>query len=118
MVNPDRYKKLKNNLSEYELPEILAYIPTPTEIEYKRGYIQRYFVQKSNDINSYIFEVSKYNFASLQISPYFTIVAILWKISGNPTEIMDANSKSIKIGNKTIPSLHKYLQNTLQFSKQ
>jgi hypothetical protein len=54
----------------------------------------------------------------LQISPYFTIVAILWKISGNPTEIMDANSKSIKIGNKTIPSLHKYLQNTLQFSKQ
>jgi hypothetical protein len=31
---------------------------------------------------------------------------------------MDANSKSIKIGNKTIPSLHKYLQNTLQFSKQ
>jgi hypothetical protein len=46
MINPDRYKKLKNNLSEYELPEILAYIPAPTEIEYKRGYIQRYFVQK------------------------------------------------------------------------
>ena len=45
MINPDRYKKLNNNLSEYELPEILAYIPTPTEIEYKRGYIQRYFVQ-------------------------------------------------------------------------
>ena len=58
MINPDRYKKLKNNLSEYELPEILAYIPAPTEIEYKRGYIQRYFVQKSNDINSYIFEIS------------------------------------------------------------
>jgi hypothetical protein len=118
MISTDRYKKLNNNLSEYNLPEISAYIPAPTEIEYKRGYIQRYFVQKSNDINSYIFEVNKYNFASLQINPYFTIVAILWKISGKPDEIMDANSKSIKIGNKTIPSLHKYLQNTLQFSKQ
>ena len=118
MINPDRYNQLNNNLSEYNLPEILAHIPSPTEIEYKRGYIQRYFVQKSNDMDSYIFEVSKYKFASLQISPYFTIVAILWKISGNPTERMDANSKSIKIGNKTIPSLHKYLQNTLQFSKQ
>ena len=118
MINPDRYNQLNNNLSEYNLPEILAHIPSPIEIEYKRGYIQRYFVQKSNDMDSYIFEVSKYKFASLQISPYFTIVAILWKISGNPTEIMDANSKSIKIGNKTIPSLHKYLQNTLQFSKQ
>jgi len=118
MINTDRYKKVKGNLSEYELPEILAYIPTPTEIEYKRGYIQRYFVQKSNDINSYIFEVNKNSFGTLIVSPYFTVVAILWKISGNPTEIMDANSKSIKIGNKTIPSLHKYLQNTLQFSKQ
>jgi hypothetical protein len=118
MINPDRYKKLNSNLSEYNLPEIVAYIPAPTEIEYKRGYIQRYFVQKSNDINSYIFEVSKHSFTSLQINPYFTIVAILWKISGNPNEIMDANGKSIKIGNKTIPSLHKYLQNTLQFSKQ
>lgn len=118
MISTDRYKKLNNNLSEYNLPEIAAYIPAPTEIEYKNGYIRRYFVQKSNDINSYIFEVNKYNFASLQINPYFTIVAILWKISGKPDEIMDANSKSIKIGNKTIPSLHKYLQNTLQFYKQ
>lgn len=115
MINPDRYKKLNNNLSEYDLPEILAYIPVLTEIEYKRGYIQRYFVQKSNDINSYIFEVSKYSFATFTSNPYFTIVAILWKISGKPDEMMDANSKSIKIGNKTIPSLHKYLQNTLQF---
>ena len=65
MINPDRYKKLNNNLSEYDLPEILAHIPSPTEIEYKRGYIQRYFVQKSNDIDSYIFEISKYKFASL-----------------------------------------------------
>ena len=64
MISTDRYKNLNNNLSEYNLPEILAYMPSPTEIEYKRGYIQRYFVQKSNDTNSYIFEVSKYNFTS------------------------------------------------------
>jgi len=43
---------------------------------------------------------------------------IRWRISGNTNEISDSNSKSIQIGMKSISSLHLYLPNTLQFSKQ
>jgi hypothetical protein len=31
------------------IPTINAHIPTPTEFDYKRGFIERYFVQKVND---------------------------------------------------------------------
>ena len=116
MISTTRYIKIHSNLSEFDLPEIIPYIPTPTDSDYKKGYIKRYFVQKSNDADSYIFEINPDAFTQYSINPYFKIVSILWKITGNG--ISDANGKSIKIGNKTIPSLYKYLQNTLQFSKQ
>jgi hypothetical protein len=116
MISTTRYIKIHNNLSEFDLPEIIPYIPTPTDSDYKKGYIKRYFIQKSNDSDSYIFEINSDGFTQYSINPYFKVVSILWKISGN--EISGANGKSIKIGNKTIPALHKYLQDTLQFSKQ
>jgi hypothetical protein len=118
MISTTRYIDIHKNLSEFDLPEIIPHIPTPTDSDYKRGYIKRYFIQKSNDVDSYIFEINSDGFTQYSINPYFKIVSILWKISGNGNEISDANGKSIKIGNKTIPSLYKYLQNPLQFSKQ
>ena len=118
MISTTRYNKLNTNLSEFELPEIISYIPVPEDNDYKRGYIKRYFIQKSNDIDSYIFEVSSDRFTEYSMTPYFTIVSIFWKISGiNNNEISEANFKSIRIGCKTLPSLFKYLQNHLQFVK-
>ena len=117
MVSTTRYKKINTNLTEFELPEVISYLPQPTDVEYKRGYIKRYFVQKANDVDSYIFEVSSDSFTEYTINPYFTIVSILWKISGNHTEISESNMKSVKLGCETMPMLYKYLQNPLQFVK-
>ena len=117
-VNTFRYNKIQTNLSEYKLPEIITHIPSPTENDYKRGYIKRYFIQKSNDGAGYIYEIDSFGLLNFKISPYFNTIVIPWRISGTKDEISQSNSKSIRIGMKTIPSLHLYLPNTLQFSKQ
>ena len=117
-VNTFRYKKIHSNLSEYKLPEIITYVPNPLEADYKRGYIKRYFIQKANDAAGYIYEIDSFSFLNFKISPYFNVIMILWRVSGTNDEISQSNSKSIRIGMKTIPSLHLYLPNTLQFSKQ
>jgi hypothetical protein len=118
MVSTSKYKQLKNNLSEFSLPEIITYIPSPDKNDYIRGYIRRYFIQRANDVKGYIYEISSNSFTEYSISPHFTVIMIHWRISGTTEQISDSNSKSIKIGMESIPSLHLYLPNTLQFSKQ
>ena len=117
MVSAFKYKQLKNNLSEFSLPEVITYVPTPDANDYLRGYIRRYFIQRANDVTGYIYEISGNSFTTYSISPHFTVIMINWRISGTLEEISDSNSKSIRIGMQSIPSLHLYLPNTLQFSK-
>jgi hypothetical protein len=117
-VNTARYQKVHGNLSEYELPEIITHVPAPTVEDYKRGYIKRYFIQKANDAEGYIYEINSFGLLDFKVSPYFNSIVIRWRISGTNEEISESNSKSIRIGMKSIPSLHLYLPNTLQFSKQ
>ena len=117
MVSTTRYKTINTNLSEFDLPEIISYLANPTDNDYKTGYIKRYFVQRANDTDSYIFEISSESYTDFSINPYFTITSILWKISVNHTDISNANLKSIKLGCQKIPNLYKYLQNPLQFVK-
>jgi hypothetical protein len=117
-VNKYRYDRINNNISEYELPEIITHVPTPTNDDYKRGFIKRYFIQKANDATGYIYEIDSLSFLNFKISPFFNVVIIRWRISGNSDEIKESNYNSIKIGMKTISSLHLYLPNLLQFCKQ
>jgi hypothetical protein len=117
-ISAFKYNKLKVDVLEYKLPDIITNVPNPTSDDYKNGYIRRYFIQKANDNTAYIYEVDSSNFLDFQLSPYFKAVMINWRISGSNDEISQSNSKSIQIGMKTISSLHLYLPNTLQFSKQ
>lgn len=118
MVSTYKYKKLKNNLSEFTLPEIITHIPTPDKNDYLRGYIRRYFIQRANDKKGYIYEISTNAFTTFSINPHFTVIVMNWRISGTSKEISESNSNAIRIGMEQIPSLHLYLPNTLQFSKQ
>jgi hypothetical protein len=102
------------------LPETLkidVYIPNPSENDYSVGYIERYFVQKTNDINSFIYEVSEHFKQTIMSNPLYSITKIKWKITGTPQQIMDANKKSIDYVVDNIPKLKAYLPNLLQFAK-
>lgn len=129
MSNSDSYKKLKKN-SFFNLREtVKTNIPKPTQIDYKKGWIQRFFVQKTNDKTAPIHEVDSAQYSILASRPIFTLVSIRWRISGPKDtqydsigNIMDkgvkeSNRIAISLVSDKIPNLKMYLPNLLQFHK-
>jgi hypothetical protein len=114
-----RYKLIKRKTDGLlKIPQITTAIPTPTEKDYINGYIVRYFIQKANDLNSFIFEVDSKQFSKLQNSEIYSNVSLDWRIKGDPNEIKKSNSASVRIASQTIPKIQLYLPNLLQFYKK
>ena len=125
-----RYRQLSNNVSKFREVKIKAHIPKPEDVDYRRGFITRYFIQKVNDTNSQIFEVSSDNFSSYKENPFWNAVSIRWKISGltqtqfnddgsiKELSVSESNSRSITTVKTVIPNLKLYLPNLSQFFKK
>jgi len=123
----DKYKELTSNfrLDIKRVPK--SHIPVPNERDYKRGYIVRYFVQKTNDKFSPIFEVNSIEHSRLRRSDIFTTTSLRWRISGPPNTIYNlhdelkdmgvnkSNEISIQIASDNLTKLNLYLPNKLQF---
>jgi hypothetical protein len=116
-MNIDRYKSITNLPNEYRLEKIPAHIPEPKDFDYKRGYIARYFVQKSNDITSPVFEISSSTFTNLSNNSFYKTVTLDWRLNGTVEQIKESNFKSVKIAAKQLSAVQLYLPNLLQFYK-
>jgi hypothetical protein len=97
--------------------QIVAYIPVLTEVDYKRGYISRYFIQRANDMAGRITEINEIAFSKFVNTPFYTAITLDWKVTGSDDEIKDCNFKSIKFVLKQMPKIQMYLPNLLQFRK-
>jgi hypothetical protein len=117
MIQIFRYNKIVDSLSEFIVPDIKTFVPSPTDDDYKRGYIVRYFVQKVNDENSYIYEIDNRFFNAYNSKPFFKTTKLDWKISGSDEDIKKSNEKSIRFASSNMKSLKFYLPNLLQFRK-
>lgn len=114
----DRYNKIVDLPKDFNQIKIVPYIPSPTDIDYKRGYIVRYFVQKANDINSVIYEIRKKSTAKLSQNSFYNITSLDWRIIGDVDDVKKSNSASVRIASQTIPKIQLYLPNLLQFHKK
>jgi hypothetical protein len=118
-INISRYKRvLEDDPNEFSIPALQASIPSPTSDDYKKGYLQRYFIQKSNDDSAYIYEVEKYYYTDILTNPFLKGVTLKWKISGIGEEVRQMNRKSVTYASKDMKSLPLYLPNHLQFHKE
>ena len=63
-----------------DLGKVSIYFPSPTDQDYERGTIKRYFVKDRR--NSMIKEVDQVTFKKLRVVPVFTRLQITWKIIG------------------------------------
>jgi len=126
----DRYNKL--TAGKYDLgvnKKVKTHIPKPTEFDYKKGYLVRYFCQKTNDKGSPIYEVNSNQFSTYKSNPYYEVVSLRWRIRGpknaeydNGGNILDksvseSNRIAISLVKNKIPNLKLYLPNLLQFYK-
>lgn len=117
-MNIERYNKIKKLNSEFLPVTIKSFIPTPTEAEYKRGYITRYFVQKSNDRTAPIIEVNSKGFVNYNNNPFYIITSLKWVISDSEEAVKNFNLKSIQFASKNFKSLPFYLENLTQLLKK
>ena len=76
-----------------DIPIIFSFIPKPNDKDYFKGYIVRYFVQKANDSNSVIYEVSKTNYSKIISSPMYINISLDWRLTGDPIEIKKSNTE-------------------------
>lgn len=101
------------------------YYPSPTEEDYQRGYVIRYFTKKENE-KGFIIEISKeeYNNIVNGTTDYdirlYQVTQILWKITGplrnvrtsqyNVTAgIIDTNQRLVETTNKTFFGLTEFI---------
>lgn len=123
------YSKIATNINVFKLPNPKTIVPSPDENDYKLGFIRRYFCQKSNDSNSYIFEIDEQEYNKLQISPFWKVVDVKWRISGpldkiynddgsiNDIGVRESNKGAINLAALKIRNISLYLPNILQFYK-
>ena len=100
-----------------------SYKPTLTKADYDRGFINRYFVQKVNELT--VREVSVDNYGETSDSLYKK-VTLKWKISGpqkssgtarkmDVVGVEDFNRLSIKEASTTIDGIEKVVGNYLEY---
>lgn len=118
MLDIKRYKQINQIDSTYDGVKIKTHTPTITDIDYKRGYITRYFIQKANDSESTIYEVDNIGFSTAVDNPFYKLVDINWRLTGTDEQIKDSNFKAIRLLTPIIPKLYLYLPNLLQFKQK
>ena len=123
------YKDLIKDKKIYSLNIPKTIVPSPTDDDYSNGVIDRFFTQKVNDYNGFVYEINSDTYNDLKSNPYWAIEIVKWRIAG-PLDmvyndngmvidkgIFNANTASIRLGAETIKNLGLYLPNILQFYK-
>ena len=127
--NLKRYDEIRNPSFRIREKKVSAFIPSPTEGDYKTGFITRYIIQKQNDKGAPIYEVNSQEYAKLIRNTFFGGVVLKWRISGplrpiydgesneKDKGILESNRISIQLHRDKIPNLKMYLGNLRQFYK-
>lgn len=123
------YSDLIKGKQFYSLDFPKTIVPIPTQSDYETGTIQRYFTQKSNDTNGFVFEIDSDEYFKLLENPYWITTILTWRINGpldtvynsngiiTDIGVIKSNNASISITSNVIKNIGLYLPNLLQFHK-
>lgn len=124
------YKDLIKEKTLFSLQTPATVVPNPNSTDYEKGFIERYFIQKVNDKNAQVFEVSENTYSKYISNPYWTIVNIKWRISGpldtvyksngdiSDKGVQNSNKILLDIASEKVKNIKLYLPNLLQFYKK
>ena len=122
MIIPEQYINIGGtDMSNDVYPNY--YKSVPTSKDYSKGYINRYFVQKINDLK--ITETNKNNYNDIY-NNYFSKLVIQWIISGPKNNVyknkildrkgvQEQNIQTLFENEKLMKGLKVYLNNPLEF---
>lgn len=104
------------------------YLPNPTDVDYNKGFIIRYFIKRVNGDNTTIREVSMDNYKQLQSNPLYLTTSLTWILKGKLEGtymggtivlpgVLIYNDRAVKTAERVIPGLGMLLNNLAQFHK-
>jgi hypothetical protein len=123
------YSDLVKNKTFYSLDIPKTIVPSPKPEDYESSFVERYFVQKANDIHGFIYEIDKNGYETIKSNPYWLSEIINWRIAGPLNEVynttgllidkgvVNSNRATIAATSKTLKNIGLYLPNVLQFYK-
>jgi hypothetical protein len=123
------YTDLIKGKITYSLNFPKTIVPSPQTLDYENGFIERYFAQRANDSNAFVFEIDLEEYNLLLQNPYWTLGEMRWRLNG-PIDgvyslngllvdvgVRSSNLASISIISEKIKNIDLYLINPLQFYK-
>jgi hypothetical protein len=122
-------KMFKYNKTTYDLKTPKTIVPIPTDVDYKYGFIERYFIRKANDENGFIYEIDNDSYQKYLENPYWICDIVRWRITGpiNPVYkdngelddrgVLFSNKTALNIASAKLKNISLYLPNILQFYK-
>jgi hypothetical protein len=123
------YSDLVKNKTFYSLEIPKTIVPVPTSNDYESSFIERYFIQKANDIHGFVYEIDINEFTSIKSNPYWLSIIISWRISGPLNEVyndngilidkgvINSNKATLATASAKLKNIGLYLPNVLQFHK-
>jgi hypothetical protein len=104
------------------------YIPQPTDSDYSKGYIIRYFVKRVNGDTTTLREVSAESYNELKSNPLYLTASLTWIIKGKLEGsymggtivlpgVLIYNDKAVKEAERIVTGLSSLLRNLAQFHK-
>jgi len=132
-LNNIDYNSLKSNKLA-TLIDPIPYTPKPTEEDYKRGKITRYFARQRNGIQFKIMEINQQTYDNMVNNrgglntSIWKVISIFWQISGPLRDervgnirtragIIDTNQRVLDNAEKNFIGLKQYLTDLKQFAK-
>lgn len=114
----DKYLRLRpSEIESNQSVSISTIVPNPSDRDYRRGFIQRHFVRRSNDSNGVIFEVDSTERSRISAKSNYITTTIDWRIVGTLEQVKESNRKSLRLGKREISNLPMYLPNHKQFAR-
>ena len=123
------YTDLIKGKITYSLDFPKTIVPSPQTLDYENGFIERYFTQRANDSNAFVFEINSEEYNELSTNPYWSVDKMRWRLNG-PIDsvyslngllvdvgVRSSNLASISIISEKIKNIDLYLINPLQFYK-
>jgi len=123
------YSDLVKNKTFYSLEIPKTIVPVPTQNDYESSFIERYFIQKANDIHGFVYEIDINEFTHIKSNPYWLSTIISWRISGPLNEVyndngilidkgvINSNKATLATASAKLKNIGLYLPNVLQFHK-
>jgi hypothetical protein len=130
----NEYITLNPNNSFSSLIDPTPYTPKPTEEDYKKGKITRYFARQRNGTQFKIMEINQQTYDNLLNNrgglntSLWKVISIFWQISGPLRDvrvnnirtragIIDTNQRVLDNAEKNFIGIKQYLSDLQQFSK-